>query len=79
MRVFAPHGMHATSPRLAAPRAVSDRPQNAADGRDPVVQAGIGAISRQAVYDGPAAPTEKGLFRRIHRKATAMKEKDRRV
>ncbi|MDP8928130.1 MAG: transcriptional repressor [Actinomycetota bacterium] len=59
------HGMHVTAQRLAVLRAVSDRPHSTADDIYTVVRAGIGAISRQAVYDALAALTDKGLFRRI--------------
>jgi len=54
-----------TAQRLAVLRAVSDRPHCTADDIDKVVRAEIGAISRQAVYDGLAALTDKGLVRRI--------------
>jgi Fur family transcriptional regulator, stress-responsive regulator len=57
--------MHVTAQRLAVLRAVSDRPHSTADDIYTVVRAGIGAISRQAVYDALGALTDKGLFRRI--------------
>src|SRR5690606_4551310 len=59
------HGLHVTAQRLAVLRAVSDRPHSAADDIYGVVRAEIGAISRQAVYDGLAALADKGLIRRI--------------
>jgi len=59
------HGMHVTAQRMAVVRAVADRPHSTADDICTVVRAGIGAISRQAVYDALAALTDKGLFRRI--------------
>ena len=59
------HGMQVTAQRLAVLRAVSDRPHSAADDIYTVVRAEIGAVSRQAVYDGLAALTDKGLLRRI--------------
>ena len=59
------HGLQVTAQRLAVLRAVSDRPHSTADDIDKVVRAGIGAISRQAVYDALGTLTEKGLLRRI--------------
>ncbi len=59
------HGLQVTAQRLAVFRAVSDAPHIAADDIYAVAHAGIGAISRQAVYDALAALTDKGLLRRI--------------
>lgn len=59
------HGLHVTAQRLAVLGAVSDRPHTAADDIYKAVQAEIGAISRQAVYDALAALSERGLLRRI--------------
>ena len=59
------HGLHVTAQRLAVLRAVSDQPHSTADDIYTVVQDEIGAVSRQAVYDGLAALTDKGLLRRI--------------
>src|SRR4029453_7026798 len=59
------HGMHVTAQRLAVMRAVSDLPHSSADDICGAVQAELGAISRQAVYDPLAALTDKGVFRRI--------------
>lgn len=59
------HGLHVTAQRLAVLRAVSGRPHSTADGIHTVVRSEIGAISRQAVYDGLAAFTDRGLLRRI--------------
>ena len=59
------HGMHVTAQRLAVLQAVSEGPHSTADAIGTVARAGIGAISRQAVYDALAALTEKGLLRRI--------------
>ena len=50
------HGIQVTAQRLAVVRAVSERPHSTADDIYTVVRAGIGAISRQAVYDALAAP-----------------------
>ena len=59
------HGLHVTPQRLAVLRAVSHRSHRTADDIYTTVQADIGAISRQAVYDALAALTDKGLLRRI--------------
>ncbi|GAC1309366.1 MAG: fur family transcriptional regulator FurA3 [Acidimicrobiales bacterium] len=59
------HGLQVTAQRLAVLRAVSDTPHSAADDIYTTVHAGIGSISRQAVYDALAALTDKGLLRRI--------------
>lgn len=59
------HGLHVTAQRLGVLRAVSDGPHTTADDIYKTVQAQIGAISRQAVYDALAALSEKGLLRRI--------------
>jgi Fur family transcriptional regulator, stress-responsive regulator len=59
------HGLHVTAQRLAVLRAVSERPHSTADAIYVVARAGIGAISRQAVYDALAALSDKGLLRRI--------------
>jgi Fe2+ or Zn2+ uptake regulation protein len=59
------HGLQVTAQRLAVLRAVSDRPHSTADDIDKVVRAGIGAVSRQAVYDALTVFTDKGILRRI--------------
>ncbi|HET9442578.1 MAG TPA: Fur family transcriptional regulator [Acidimicrobiales bacterium] len=59
------HGLQVTAQRLAVLRAVSNRPHSTADDVDKVVRAGIGAISRQAVYDALGVLTDKGILRRI--------------
>lgn len=59
------HGLAVTAQRLAVLRAVSDRPHSTADDIDKAVRAGIGAISRQAVYDALSVLTDRGLLRRI--------------
>lgn len=59
------HGLQITAQRLAVLRAVSGRPHCTADQVAEDVRAGIGAISRQAVYDALRVLTEKGLIRRI--------------
>jgi Fur family ferric uptake transcriptional regulator len=71
------HGLQVTAQRLAVLRAVSDRPHSAADDIYGVVRAEIGAISRQAVYDGLAALTDKGLIRRIQPAGSPARYEDR--
>src|ERR687886_1690235 len=71
------HGMQVTAQRLAVVRAVSERPHSTADDIYTVVRAGIGAISRQAVYDALAALTEKGLVRRIQPAGSPARYEDR--
>jgi Fur family transcriptional regulator, stress-responsive regulator len=71
------HGLQVTAQRLAVLRAVSDRPHSAADDIYTIVRAGIGAISRQAVYDALAALTDKGLLRRIQPAGSPARYEDR--
>jgi len=59
------HGVQVTAQRLAVLRAVSERPHGTASDIGAVVQADIGAVSLQAVYDGLAPLTDKGIIRRI--------------
>ncbi len=59
------HGLHVTAQRLAVLRVVSERPHITADGVFELVQAELGAVSRQAIYDALHALAEKGLIRRI--------------
>jgi Fur family ferric uptake transcriptional regulator len=59
------HGLQLTAQRLAVLRAVVAHPHSSADEIYSVVRAGLGAISRQAVYDALAALTDKGILRRI--------------
>jgi len=58
-------GLRVTVQRLAVLRAVSNAPHVTADVVAERVRGEIGAISVQAVYYAHAAPTEKGLLRRI--------------
>src|SRR6266508_45653 len=71
------HGMNVTAQRLAVLRAVSDRPHSTADDIYNVVRAGIGAVSRQAVYDALAALTDKGILRRIQPAGSPARYEDR--
>jgi Fur family ferric uptake transcriptional regulator len=59
------HGLPVTAQRIAVLRAVSGRPHGTADAIAADVRDGIGAISRQSVYDSLAILAEKGLIRRI--------------
>ena len=59
------HGLRITAQRLAVLRAVAERPHSTADDIDEVVRTGIGAVSRQAVYDALAVFVATGLLRRI--------------
>lgn len=71
------HGLQVTAQRLAVMRAVSERPHSAADDIYGAVTAEIGAISRQAVYDGLAALADKGLIRRIQPAGSPARYEDR--
>ena len=59
------HGLQVTAQRLAVLRAVSEHSHGTTDDVYRVVRAGIGAVSRQAVYDALATFTDRGLLRRI--------------
>lgn len=59
------HGVQVTAQRLAVLRAVSDHPHSTTEQIETVARAGLGAISRQAVYDALDALTDKGILRRI--------------
>ena len=59
------HVLPVTAQRIAVLRAVSGRPHGTADAIAADVRDGIGAISRQSVYDSLAILAEKGLIRRI--------------
>ena len=59
------HGLRITAQRLAVLRAVAERPHCTADDIDDVVRAEIGAIPRQAVYDGARGLRRDGRLRRI--------------
>jgi Fur family ferric uptake transcriptional regulator len=59
------HGIQVTAQRLAVWRTVLGRPHITADSVAEAVRAGIGAISRQSVYDALAVLVAAGLLRRI--------------
>lgn len=71
------HGLQVTAQRLAVLRAVAARPHSTADDIYNVVRAHIGAVSRQAVYDGLAALGDKGLLRRIQPAGSPARYEDR--
>jgi Fe2+ or Zn2+ uptake regulation protein len=71
------HGLQVTAQRLAVLRGVSARPHSTADDIYTVVRTGIGAISRQAVYDALAVLTDKGLLRRIQPAGSPARYEDR--
>lgn len=71
------HGLQVTAQRLAVLRAVSGGPHSSADRIYRAVQAEIGAISRQAVYDALATLTDKGVLRRIQPARSPTRYEDR--
>ena len=71
------HGLQVTAQRLAVLRAVSDRPHGTAADLAEAVRSGIGAISRQAVYDALGVLVEEGLIRRIQPAGSAARYEDR--
>src|SRR5213079_521226 len=71
------HGLNITAQRLAVLRAVGERPHSTADDIYTGVRAGLGAISRQAVYDALAALTDKGILRRIQPAGSPARYEDR--
>jgi len=71
------HGLHVTPQRLAVLRAVADQPHSTADDIAVTVRAGIGAISRQAVYDALAVLSDKGILRRIQPAGSPARYEDR--
>jgi Fur family transcriptional regulator, stress-responsive regulator len=59
------HGVQVTAQRIAVMRAVSASPHSTADMIAIQARLGIGAISRQSVYDTLALLVAKGVLRRI--------------
>lgn len=70
-------GVQVTAQRLAVLAAVSDRPHGTADDVAKVVRAGIGAISRQAVYNALGVLAEKGIIRRLQPAGSPARYEDR--
>ena len=71
------HGVQVTAQRLAVLRAVSRLAHCTADEVASSVRAGIGAISRQAVYDVLGMLPDKGLIRRIQPAGSPARYEDR--
>jgi len=71
------HGLPITAQRLAVLRAVAARPHATADAIAEDVRAGIGSISRQAVYNALGMLAGKGLIRRIQPSGSAAIYEDR--
>lgn len=71
------HGLQVTAQRLAVLRAVSARPHGTADELIGDVQAAIGSVSRQAVYDALGILAEKNLVRRIQPAGSPARYEDR--
>ena len=71
------HGLQVTAQRLAVMRAVSGRPHGTAEDVAEAVRAGIGTISRQAVYDALGILSEKGMIRRIQPAGSPARYEDR--
>ncbi|NNC90186.1 MAG: transcriptional repressor [Akkermansiaceae bacterium] len=71
------HGVAVTAQRLAVLRAVAGRPHGTADAIAEDVRAGIGAISRQSVYNSLGMLAEKGLIRRIQPAGSPARYEDR--
>lgn len=71
------HGIPVTAQRLAVLRAIAARPHATADAITEDVRAGIGTVSRQAVYDALATLVKKGLLRRIQPAGSAALYEDR--
>ena len=59
------HGVQVTTQRVAILDSVEDHPHCTADAVETDVNARLGSISHQAVYDGLHALVEHGLLRRI--------------
>ena len=71
------NGLKVTAQRLAVLDALSARPHATADELVDDVRAGIGAVSRQAVFDALGVLSEKGLIRRIQPARSAARYEDR--
>ena len=76
-RLLRENGLRVTAQRLAVMSAVSARPHATADDLAADVRAGIGSISRQAVFDTLGVLTDRGLIRRIQPARSAARYEDR--
>jgi Fur family ferric uptake transcriptional regulator len=70
-------GVRVTAQRVAVLLAVAQHPHRTTDEIDVAVRAGLGAISRQGVYDALAALTDAGLIRRIQPAGSPARYEDR--
>ena len=70
-------GLHVTTQRLAILAAVEGHPHATADDILASVREGIGTISKQAVYDGLTAMSDKGIIRRIQPAGSPARFEDR--
>ena len=71
------HGLQVTAQRIAILRAIADCPHATAEEITEHVRTGLGAISRQAVYDSLGLLVEKGLLRRIQPAGSPARFEDR--
>jgi len=71
------HGIPVTAQRISVLQAIGARPHATADAIAEEVRAGIGAISRQAVYDALGMLVQKGLVRRIQPAGSASRYETR--
>jgi len=75
--IFRRHGIQVTAQRLAVLAAVAGRPHGTAEDVATAVRAGIGAISRQAVYDALGLLADRGLIRCIQPAGSPARYEDR--
>ena len=71
------HGVQVTAQRLAVLRAVAAHPHATADAVSEIVRRGIGAISKQSVYDALGLLAERGIIRRIQPAGSPARYEDR--
>lgn len=76
-RLLREHGIRVTAQRLAVLNAVSARQHSTADDLANDVRAGIGSVSRQAVFDTLGMLADRGLIRRIQPARSAARYEDR--
>ena len=69
--------LQVTPQRLAVLRALTASPHSTAEQIHRLVQAELGTVSRQAVYDALAALTDRGLLRRIEPAGSPARYEDR--
>jgi Fur family ferric uptake transcriptional regulator len=71
------HGVQVTAQRLAILRAVSERPHSTAGEIAAGVRGALGTVSTQAVYDGLAVLSDRGIIRRIEPAGSPARYEDR--